>query len=103
MALIVTALPCESSALVVRVVVAPPDALLVAPLGGAVEPLVHAPEAVQPARIGGVAVVDDALLEHEGAHARQLAQESGCVGSGHRRALGGGSPTAARLQRLPAS
>src|SRR5208337_66578 len=32
----------------VFVVAAPPDARLVTPLGGAVEPLVHAPEAVQP-------------------------------------------------------
>ena len=45
--------------------VAPPVAskLLVAALGGAVEPLVHAPEAVQSARIGGIGVVDDAVLE----------------------------------------
>src|SRR5712691_2168316 len=47
----------------VFVVAAPPDARLVAPLAGAVEPLIHAPEAVQPARIGGIGVVDDAVLE----------------------------------------
>src|SRR5271170_3244232 len=52
----------------VFVVAAKPDACLVAPLGGAVEPLVHAPEAVQTARIGGIRVVDDAVLEHERAH-----------------------------------
>src|SRR6185436_10439175 len=50
-------------ALVVLVVAVPPDARLVAPLWCAVEPLVHAPEAVQPARIGGIAVVNDAVLE----------------------------------------
>ena len=32
---------------------------------GAVEPLVHAPEAVQYARIGGIGVVNDAVLEYE--------------------------------------
>src|SRR5271165_2034513 len=53
------------SVLLVLVVAAPPDARLVAPLGSAVEPLVHAPEAVQPAGIGGIGVVDDAVLEHE--------------------------------------
>src|SRR6266540_1288488 len=64
-------------------VAAPPDARLVAPLGGAVEPLVHAPEAVQSAGIGGIGVVDDAVLEHERAHARPLARVRGHVGSGH--------------------
>src|SRR5437660_1458057 len=76
-----------NSALVVLVVAAPPHARLVAPLGGAVEPLVHAPEAVQSARISGISVVDDAVLEHEGAHARPLAHERGRVGSGHGRDL----------------
>src|SRR5882672_5612029 len=76
------------SALVVLVVAAPPDALLVAPLGGAVEPLVHAPEAVQSARIGGIGVVDDAVFEHERARARPLAHVRGHVSSGHGRDLG---------------
>src|SRR5580658_7808584 len=49
------------SALAVLVVAAPPDARLAAPLGGAIEPLVHAPEAVQSARIGGISMVDDAV------------------------------------------
>src|SRR5436190_13364447 len=40
------------------------------PPGGArSEPLVHAPEAVQSAGIGGVGVMDDAVLEHERTHA----------------------------------
>src|SRR5260370_27564548 len=72
-----------SSALVVLVVPAPPDIRLVAPLGCAVEPLVHAPEAVHSARIGGIGVVDDAVLEHERADARALADVRGHVGSGH--------------------
>src|SRR5438094_892133 len=42
---------------------APPGACLVAPLGGAVEPLEHAPKAVQSARIGGIGMVDNAVLE----------------------------------------
>src|SRR4051812_19881435 len=53
--------PCPtatSSALVVLIVPPPPDVRLVAPLGRAVQPLVHPPEAVQPARIGGIRVVD---------------------------------------------
>src|SRR5688572_12815127 len=54
--------PRRGSALVVLIVAAEPDARLVAPLGGAVEPLVHAPEAVQSARKGGIGVVDDAIL-----------------------------------------
>src|SRR3970040_794378 len=73
--------PGIRSALAVFVVAAPPDARLVAPLASAVEPLVHAPEAVQSARIGGIAVVDDAVFDHERTHARPLARESGHVGS----------------------
>src|ERR1700737_2486257 len=49
--------PRLRSALVVLVVAEPPDARLVASLGGAVEPLAHAPEAVQSARIGGIGLV----------------------------------------------
>src|SRR2546428_1312834 len=62
------------SALVVLVVAAPPEARLVATLGRAVEPLVHAPETVQPARIREIGVVDDAVLERERAHARRLSR-----------------------------
>src|SRR2546430_3875525 len=38
---------------------------LVAPPGSAVEPLVHAPQAVQAARIGGIGVVDGAVLKQD--------------------------------------
>src|SRR5438046_1288136 len=79
--------PRRRSVLVVLVVAAPPDARLVTPFGGAVEPLVHAPEAVQSARIGGIGVVDDTVLEHERAHARPLARVRGRVGSGHGRVV----------------
>src|SRR5262249_35247242 len=59
----------------VLVVAAPPDPGLVAPPGCAVEPLVHAPAAVEAARVGGVGVVDDAVLLREGAQAGPLARE----------------------------
>src|ERR1700730_17115458 len=74
--------PSSGSALAVFVVAAPPRACpcLVASLGGAVEPLVHTPEAVQPTRIGGIVVVDDAVLAHERAHARPIAPVCGHVG-----------------------
>src|SRR5438067_2065265 len=42
------------SALVVFVMTAPPESRLVASLGRAIEPLVHAPEAIKPARVGGI-------------------------------------------------
>src|SRR5258706_14891689 len=42
----------DTSAMTVLVVATPPDALLVAPFGRAVEPLIGAPENVQAARIG---------------------------------------------------
>src|SRR6266700_3497026 len=71
--------PRPGSALVVFVVAAEPegssqvthssDHRLVAPEWRAVEPLVHAPETVQPARVRRVGVVDDAILERERAHA----------------------------------
>ena len=55
---------------------------------GSVEPLVGAPEAVQPACIRRVGVVDDAVLEHERAQARPIARVRGGVGSACRRKLG---------------
>src|SRR3979411_2858083 len=92
--------PRLCSALVVLVVAAPPDARLVAPLGGAVEPLVHAPETVQSARVGGIGVVDDAVLERERAHARSLARERGHVGPATCRMVDGPLVVAFRTLRL---
>src|SRR5258708_39602043 len=69
--------PRLRSALVVLVVAAPPEARLIAPAGCAVEPLVHAPEAVQPARVRPVGVVYDPILERERGHARPLARIRG--------------------------
>src|SRR5436305_10543124 len=79
--------PRRRSALFVLVVAAPPDTCLVAPLGCALEPLVHAPEAVQAARIGGIGVVDDAVLERERTHPRRLSRIRCAVGSDHGRQL----------------
>jgi hypothetical protein len=96
---------CLRLVLLVLVVAAPPNAarLLVAPLGGAVEPLVHALEAVQSARIGGIGVVDDAVLEYERAHARSVARVRSCVGSGHSRVLSDGLRDLRRIHRVAAA
>src|SRR5207248_6040898 len=61
----------------VFVAAAPPraSARLVASLRRPVEPLIHPPQAVEAARVGGVRVVDDAVLERERAHARRFAEE----------------------------
>src|SRR5260370_18558225 len=53
----------------VLAVVFTPEAGLVATEGRGVEPLVHAPEDVQPALVRRVDVVYDAILERERAHA----------------------------------
>src|SRR5437763_11472837 len=73
----------------VLVVAAPPYARFIASLGCAIEPLVHAPEAVQSARISGIGVIDDAVLECERAHPRPLAYVRVHVGSAHGRELTG--------------
>ena len=50
-----------------------------------VEPLVHSPERVEAARVGGVCVVDDAVGECERTHARRLSGVGGDVSAGHGR------------------
>src|SRR6266446_6825947 len=81
---------------VVLVVAAPPEAGLVATEWRAVEPLVHAPEAVDPAPVCGVGVVDDTALEHERAHAgpfspvrREVRSNARCPLGEHGTPLGG--------------
>src|SRR6516165_1388770 len=69
----------------VLVVAAPPDAPLIASLGGTVKPLICTPEAVQSARIGGIGVADDAVLEHKRAHAGSVADVRGSIRSAHGR------------------
>src|SRR5262249_2260625 len=76
------------SALLVLVMATPPCSRFVAPFGRAVKPLVHSPKAVQSAPIGGVGVVDDAVLQRDGAAAGPLARERGHVGSAHGRVRG---------------
>src|SRR5262245_44973032 len=50
------------------------DLRLVSPARCPVEPLVHAPEIVHPARVGRIGVVDDVVLERESAHTPKLAR-----------------------------
>src|SRR5207248_6466591 len=83
----------------VLVVATPPDAGLVAAFGRAVEPLVHAPEPVQSARIRGIGVVDDAVLERERAHARSLAHVGVHVSAAHGGELTGSVGCRARRYR----
>src|SRR6266481_9214280 len=78
--------PCASS-LPVLVMAPPPKPRLIAALGSAVEPLVHTPEAIDSARISGISVVDDAILERERAHAWPLANVRRRVRSAHSREL----------------
>src|SRR5216683_8393339 len=84
---------------VVLIVAAPPDAGLVAPAWRAVEPLVHAPQDVDPALVGGVGVVDNAILERKRAHAGSFSPVGRPVHSGDRRerdhpGSSGGAPIA---------
>src|ERR1700730_659352 len=66
---------------------AQPITRLAAPLGGAVEPLVHAPEAVQSARKSRIGMIDDAVFEDKRAHARPLPRIGGHRCAGHGGAL----------------
>ena len=54
-----------TSPLAVLVVPPPPHARFVPTFGCAVEPLVHAPDAVDAAGIRGISVIDNAVVEHE--------------------------------------
>src|SRR5437870_2665416 len=74
----------STSSLAVLVVSAPPKAGLVTSFRSAVEPWVYSPEAVEPSRIGGIGVVDDAVFEGECTHARPLPNVGRRVRSAHR-------------------
>src|SRR6185312_16123042 len=68
----------------VLVVASPPDAVrFIAPLGRAIEPLVHAPQAIQPARKAGERVINDAIFAHECAHAGPFADVGGGIDAAH--------------------
>src|SRR3569623_2682640 len=77
-----------SPGLTVLVVTTPPDPLLVAAEGRAIQPLVHAPQPVQPPRVRRVRVIDGAPVAHERAHTGPLADERGHVGADTGRGLG---------------
>src|SRR5438128_12082491 len=80
--------PRRCSLLVVLVVAAEPEACLVATEWRAVEPLVHVPESIYPARVRRVGVVDDAILQRERAHAGPFSPVRRPVRSNTRRPLG---------------
>src|SRR5262245_17829525 len=88
-----------TSSTLVFVVSSPPDAGLVAPLRRAIEPLIHAPEAVQSPCIGGIRVIDDAVVESERAHARPLTRVRRRIGSRRRCNHGDWIRTSAQLPR----
>src|ERR1700733_6000405 len=87
----------------VFVVATPPHALLVAPLGRTVEPLIGAPESVQSTRMGGIGVVDDAVLDRESAHARPIARKGSPIGSARRREPGDSIGNLRRGERMVAA
>src|SRR4051794_41054137 len=68
--------PHTSSAPSVLVMALPPDAVFVAPERRAIQPLVHAPQAIESARVGGIGVIHHAVAQHEGAHAGAIADVS---------------------------
>src|SRR5215471_2600264 len=70
-------------AFVVLVVTTPPGPLLVTSAGSTVEPLVHAPQAIQSSRVGGIGVIHLSVLEDECAHARPFSNIRGRIGSAH--------------------
>src|SRR5579863_2784262 len=78
--------PHRASLGVVLVVAAPPEAApgLVTAERCPVEPLVHAPQRVNPARVRGVGMVDGAVLEGERAHPRPFAAVGLPVGADDR-------------------
>src|SRR2546421_2130953 len=81
--LIVTLLLCLSAGSlgVVFITTAVPGNVLVAPLWCAVEPLVHAPDCVEAARVPRIGVVDDAVLARKGTHPWRFAYERCEVGA----------------------
>src|SRR5215472_8306474 len=81
----------------VLVMAAPPDVGLVAAVWCTVEPLIHAPHPVDSARVAGIRVVDDSVVEREGADAGSFADVRRRVSSRHRSDFGDGTVVAAQL------
>jgi hypothetical protein len=54
-----------TTSLAVLVVALPPGTGLVAPFGSAIEPLIHSPQPVHSACVGGVGMIDNAVFERE--------------------------------------
>src|SRR5262249_17446213 len=71
------------------IVTPPPDrVVLVPPFRRAVKQLIHSPQTVESARVLGISVVNDSVLEGERAHARSLAHVRRRIGSTHGRERG---------------
>src|SRR5215469_11094 len=79
----------------------PPDARLIAALGSAIEPVIDAKESVHTARIGGIGVINNAILENERAHALPVAVKSGNIHTACICELGLGRIPASLLARSP--
>src|SRR5690242_13154220 len=72
----------------VLVMTTPPRATrFVAAQRRAIQPLVHAPQSIQSARVGRVGVEDDVVFQHEGAHAGSFPDIRERIGSTHAREL----------------
>src|SRR4051794_14555498 len=69
------------SVCMILIVTSPPEPGLVAPFRCTVKPLVRTPENVHPARIGGVCVINDAVLDREGAHSGRFSRVCCPVGA----------------------
>src|ERR1700722_6523828 len=70
-------------AFVVLIVTTPPDPFLVTSPGRAIEPWIHGPQGVNPARISGIGVIDDTIFICKRAHAGPLPVVCGHVSSRH--------------------
>jgi hypothetical protein len=88
-----------SRILCVLVVPPKPRPCFVPPMRSPVEPLVHSPERIEAARVGGVGVVDDAVGKCERAHAWRLASVGRDIGAGHSRELAWALRVGCRAER----
>ena len=65
----------------ILIMTSPPYAGFITALGSAVQPLIHAPQAVETAGVGGIGVVDDTVFDDERAHPGAITRVSSAVGS----------------------